>query len=201
MSMLFWSSPAWDTLTYWALDLETSGLRPASDQILSVGLVPVRGGVVRLAEQYYTLVSPVEPERLSLEGLRAHHILPSELGHAPDLAQVLPEVDARLREGVLLLHYARLDLAFLRAAYRRNGRPWPRPKVVDTVELALKLGYRQQRFHPHPLPPPTALPEARERLGLPRYRNHHALSDALATAELFLALRARLGARTLRELS
>ena len=201
MSMLFWSSPAWETLTYWALDLETSGLRPASDQILSVGLVPVRGGVVRLAEQYYTLVRPAEPERLSLEGLRAHHILPSELGHAPALAQVLPEVDARLREGVLLLHYARLDLAFLRAAYRRSGRPWPRPKVVDTVELALKLGYRQQRFHPHPQPPPTALPEARERLGLPRYRNHHALSDALATAELFLALRARLGARTLRELS
>ena len=201
MSMLFWSSPAWETLTYWALDLETSGLRPASDQILSVGLVPVRGGVVRLAEQYYTLVRPAGPERLSLEGLPAHHILPSELGHAPALAQVLPEVDARLREGVLLLHYARLDLAFLRAAYRRTGRPWPRPKVVDTVELALKLGYRQQRFHPHPQPPPTALPEARERLGLPRYRNHHALSDALATAELFLALRARLGARTLRELS
>lgn len=201
MSMLFWSSPAWDTLTYWALDLETSGLRPASDQILSVGLVPVRGGVVRLAAQYYTLVRPAGPERLSLEGLRAHHILPSELGHAPALAEVLPEVDARLREGVLLLHYARLDLAFLRAGYRRCGLAWPRPKVVDTVELALKLGYRQQRFHPHPQPPPTALPEARERLGLPRYRNHHALSDALATAELFLALRARLGARTLRELS
>ncbi len=95
----------------------------------------------------------------------------------------------------------RLSGATLRAAYRGTGRPWPRPKVVDTVELALKLGYRQQRFHPHPQPPPTALPEARERLGLPRYRNHHALSDALATAELFLALRARLGARTLRELS
>jgi DNA polymerase-3 subunit epsilon len=198
--MLFWHSPDWDTLTYWALDLETSGLRPGSDQILSVGLVPVRSGVVRLAEQYYTLVRPENPSALSFEGLRAHHILPSELEHAPALAAVLPEIDLRLREGVLLLHFARLDLAFLRQAYRQARLDWPRPKLVDTVELMLKLGYRQQRFSPYPKAPPTALPEAREHLGLPRYRNHHALSDALATAELFLALRARLGAKTLREL-
>lgn len=198
--MLFRFSPPWASVVYWALDLETSGLRPGSDCILSVGLIPVRDGIVRCAESLYTLVRPEDLAGLSVEGIRAHHILPAELEQAPALAEVLPEIDQRVREGVLLLHFARLDLAFLRDAYRRSGLPWPRPRVVDTVELMLKLSQRQQRFQPHPTPPPTALPEARAHLGLPRYRNHHALSDALATAELFLALRARLGARTLRDL-
>ena len=37
-------------------------------------------------------------------------------------------------------------------------------------------------------------------LGLPEYEYHHALHDALATAELFLALRARLRLERLRQL-
>jgi DNA polymerase-3 subunit epsilon len=35
---------------------------------------------------------------------------------------------------------------------------------------------------------------------MPAHRAHHALADALATAELFLALRARLDARSLGQL-
>jgi DNA polymerase III subunit epsilon len=39
--------PAWDSVVLWALDLETSGLRPGADQILSVGMVPIRAGTIR----------------------------------------------------------------------------------------------------------------------------------------------------------
>ena len=41
------------------------------------------------------------------------------------------------------------------------------------------------------------LSEARRQLGLPDYPVHHALTDAVATAELFLVLRSRLGAERL----
>lgn len=193
-------SPDWDQVTYWALDLETSGLEPKRHAILSVGMVPVRGGVVRWGERWESLVRPADPSNLSADGLRAHHILPGELEHAPALADVLPEVDRRLREGVPLVHYGRLDLGFLREAYRAHGRPWPNPRPVDTLELLLALHHRRHHLTPHPTPPRTALAEAREDFGLPAYTAHHALTDALATAELFLALRARLGARTLKDL-
>jgi DNA polymerase-3 subunit epsilon len=33
-----WPSPPWDSVTYWALDLETGGLDPRADPILSVGI-------------------------------------------------------------------------------------------------------------------------------------------------------------------
>lgn len=189
----FYPSPAWDQVVFWALDLETTGLRAATDRILSVGMVPIRQGVIRYGERYATLVHPPADRALSTEGLRAHHILPGDTAGAPFIEDVLPEIDRRLREGVLLLHFKSLDLAFLREAYRRTRCSWPKPRVVDTVDLLLRLHERQQQWTPHPPPPRTALAEAREVLGLPTYPSHDALSDALATAELFLALRSRLG--------
>jgi DNA polymerase III subunit epsilon len=102
-------------------------------------------------------------------------------------------VDRRIREGLLLLHFSSLDLGFLRDAYRRHALPWPKPRVVDTVDLVLQLHRRQQHWVPYAPPARTSLPEARAALGLPSHPHHDALSDALATAELFLALRSQLG--------
>ena len=163
-------------------------------------MLPIRRGTIRYGERYVSLVRPPDLDRLSTEGLRAHHILPAEIETAPGLEQVLPEVDRRLREGVLLLHYAALDLAFLREAYLQTARTWPRPQVVDTVELLLRLHQRQQAFRPHPPAARTGLVEARAVLGLPPHHSHDALADALATAELFLVLRSRLDLCTLRAL-
>ncbi len=197
---MFFRSPAWDSLTYWALDLETTGLRPKEDSILSVGMVPLRDGVIHYGERFYSLVRPKQEGVLSDEGLRAHHILPSESAAAPTLGHVLPEVDRRLRDSVLLLHFADLDVNFLRRAYQNIGWAWTRPTVVDTVDLLLKLQRRRQQIDPNPARVRTALTEARADMGLPPHEAHHALADAMATAELFLALRARLGASTLRDL-
>jgi DNA polymerase-3 subunit epsilon len=191
-------SPRWDEVVFWSLDLETSGLKPESDRIISVGMVPIRGGVIRYGERYHQLVRPAGLDDLSTEGIRAHHILPGELASAPPLAEVLPEVDRRLREGVLLVHYAHLDVPFLRGAYGRCGMTWPKPRVVDTVDLVLVWHYRQQQWTPHPPLPRTALSDARAAFHLPEHLTHDALSDALATAELFLVLRQRLGLETLR---
>jgi DNA polymerase-3 subunit epsilon len=182
----------WRETVYWALDLETTGLQPGRDEVLSVGLVPVRDGTIRYGERFSRLVRPARLGELPQDGLGAHHILPGELEDAPPLAAVLEDVDRRVREGALLLHHAPLDLSFLTRAYAAAGRQWPGPRVVDTVLLLLRLHRRRSRFEPHPTPPVTALAEARAALGLPPHRAHDALADALATAELFLALVARL---------
>jgi DNA polymerase-3 subunit epsilon len=193
-------SPPWDEQTYWALDLETTGFSAKSDQILSIGMVPIRRGVIRNGESFYSLVRPLDPSRLDTTAIRAHHILPSELEGAPRLGFLLPDIDRKLREGVLLLHFSHLDLGFLRRAYRGTGMPWPGPRVVDTVRLILKAARRERFTSHHPAPWPTSLAGAREKLGLPPHAWHHALADAVATAELFLALRSRLGAKKVREL-
>lgn len=195
-------STAWADAVYWALDLETGGLSPARDPILAVGMVPIREGRARLAEAYATIVRPPRSSGApSAAAVATHQILPVESTRGLPLVEVLPEIDRRLREGVLLVHHARIDVAFLKRAYRAMFRRWPRPRVVDTVSLIWKLSWRGRFLGALPGTVPTLrLPEIRDELGLPAYPVHDALTDAIATAELFLVLRARLGARELREL-
>jgi len=195
----FRKSPAWDMVNYWALDLETSGLSP-TDQILSVGMVPIRNGVIEFGEHFYSLVRPAHLEALSVEGIEAHHLLPCELEAAPALPEVLDEVEQRIGQDVLLLHFGSIDLGFLRQSYKALRRPWIKPVVVDTAMLLTRLSERRRRLEPHSKPYPYGLRSARTRLGLPPHLEHHALWDALATAELFLVLRHQLQAQTLHQL-
>jgi DNA polymerase-3 subunit epsilon len=196
---LFRSKP-WDEVEYWVLDLETSGLDAKRDQILSVGMVPVRRGVIEWGDHFYSLARPETWENLDGDAIRVHHILPEELKDAPRLPAILLEIEARLSGGAaLVLHHASFDLGFLRGHFAKVGRPWPKPAVVDTRVLASRYDELQQRLQPYVLPVTRSLAELVELFNLPPYTTHHALADALATAQLFLALRARLGLKTFRQ--
>jgi DNA polymerase-3 subunit epsilon len=187
---------------YWALDLETGGLDPRRDPIVALGMLPIRAGRVRLAEGYRTLVRPADGRPIGPQSVRAHQLVWGEVKDAPPLAAVLPQVQRRMDEGVLLVHNRAIDVAFLKDAYRRCGAKWPSPSVVDTVDLLVRLARKDRLQHPElPADPPEVnLSTAREAHGLPPYQAHDALTDALATAELFLVLRHAIGARTVRDL-
>lgn len=199
--MLF-RSPPWDSVVYWALDLETGGLDAGKDPILAVGMVPIRERRIRLGEGYRTLVRPGGRRLIGPESVRAHQLVWGEVQDAPPIDEVLPEIVRRLAGNVLLVHQKGIDVAFLQEACRRTGVKWPGPKVVDTVHLLLEAAKRARFVTPElPLVTPSLnLSRAREDHGLPPYQAHDALTDALAAAELFLVLRHELGARTLRDL-
>jgi DNA polymerase-3 subunit epsilon len=199
--LTFWRSPPWDSLVYWSLDLETGGLDPRKDPILAVGMVPIRQGVIRLGESFRSLVRPPAPSAISRASITAHQLVWDEVRWAPEVGEVLRLVDGRLREGVLLVHHAGIDVAFLQRAYRACGMRWPRPPVVDTAELILKAARHDRFTHPERGELPSVnLGAARREAGLPEYQAHDALGDAVATAELLLVLRRRLGAQRLRDL-
>jgi DNA polymerase-3 subunit epsilon len=199
---MLWPSPPWDSVTYWALDLETGGLDPRSDPILSVGMVPIREGGIRLGEAWATLGRPEAAAAIHPSSMRAHQLVPGDVRDAPPLAAVLEQIDPRLREGALLVHQAALDVPFLRRAYARHGMRWPDPPLVDTVALLIKAAKRARFVDPSASErePDTNLAAARRRLGLPDYGAHDALVDAVAAAELFLVLRKQVGAKRLRDL-
>jgi DNA polymerase-3 subunit epsilon len=199
---VLFASPRWDVPVYWALDLETGGLDPRTDPIISVGMVPVRGGVIRLGESFSTLIRPAPGRPIRPESVRAHQLLAGDLRKSPPLGAVLQEVDRRLADGVLLVHNRGIDLPFLKGGHARTGLKWSRPKVVDTVDLIVKAASRRRFFLPGSGAemPSLNLTEARRANGLPDYEAHDALVDAVATAELFLVLRQAIGAKTLRDL-
>jgi DNA polymerase-3 subunit epsilon len=182
----------WRQQPLWALDLEATGLDPKQDQILSVGMVPVRGGRVIYGESWYALVRPPRDHRPQKEALRIHHILPEEAVGAPHLREVLDGIFERLGNDGLLVHHKSLDQRLLEQACRATGRRWPRPEIVDTLDLLSKMSRRRRMLEPHAEPYSTSLAFAREEFGLPPHRAHHALADAVATAELYLVLQHRL---------
>lgn len=198
---MIWLSPPWDSVTYWALDLETGGLDPRADPILSVGMVPIRQGAIVLGGAFSSLVQASGGIRPS--SIVAHHLVPGEVREAPPTREVLAEIDRRLRGGALVVHHAALDVAFLRRAFAREKLRWPSPPVVDTVSLLVKAARRARFLDPTAAErePELNLLAARRALGLPDYGQHDALLDAIAAAELFLVLRRKLGATRLRHLT
>jgi DNA polymerase-3 subunit epsilon len=198
---VLFSSPRWDVPVYWALDLETGGLDARHDPILSVGMVPIRAGVIRLGESFSTLIRPDPGRPIRPESVRAHQLLAGDLRKSPPLRAVLLEVDRRLDGGVLLVHNRGIDLPFLKGGHARTGLPWTKPTVVDTVDLIVRAATRRRLFRPGGEEMPSLnLSEARRDHGLPEYGAHDALTDAVSTAELFLVLRQVIGAKRLRDL-
>jgi DNA polymerase-3 subunit epsilon len=198
---VLFSSPRWDVPVYWALDLETGGLDARTDPIISVGMVPLRGGIIRLGESFSTLIRPDPGRPIRPESVRAHQLLAGDLRKAPPLGAVLQEVDRRLADGVLLVHNQGIDIPVLQGGHARTGLKWVKPPVVDTVDLIVKTATRRRFLRPGGEEMPSLnLSEARRAHGLPDYEAHDALIDAVSTAELFLVLRQALGAKTLRDL-
>jgi len=173
-----------------ALDLETTGYDPAAAEVIAVGTVPVVDGAVRIGEVRRTLVRPAAAS--AALGIAAHHLRPSEVADAPPLDEVLPLVltDIADADG-LLVHHAPLDIRVLHRAAWATGQRWPRPAIIDTVELITRCRTRE-RATGSGRRLPRDLAGARAALGLPPHQAHDAAADAIATAELYLALRARL---------
>ncbi|MDV3219910.1 exonuclease domain-containing protein [Intrasporangium sp.] len=170
-----------------ALDLETTGLDPRVDHVVSVGFVPVDGLVIDLSGAQRLLCRAHAEVGQSAA---VHGITDDALDEGIALSEIIDRVADALRGRVLLAHHAGIETEFLSAGCERtHGVPLP-VEVVDTMELQARV----LRSHSGADLPPGALrlATARAHLGLPRYVAHEALTDALACAELYLAQVARL---------
>lgn len=172
-----------------ALDFETTGLDPKKHEIISIGLVPFTLQRIRCRESAEWFVNPKRP--LNEESVVIHGITHSTLENAPDLLKILEEVLNALAGKVVVVHYHKIEREFMAAALQsRLGERIHFP-VVDTMAIESAI---QQRDHGGFLkrmrgirPNSVRLGRSRTRYGLPAYHPHHALTDALATAELLQA--------------
>jgi len=175
-----------DRLRLLAVDLETTGLSSARDQVLAVGWVPVDGLRIDLSGGQRHVVRRDDPG----DAVTIHGLTHDDLEEGRPLADVLAELRRALAGRVLLAHHAPFELAFLDSAFRSVGERPGLPPAVCTLDLQRRLLARHGEVRPGDL----RLWRARERHGLPVTAAHDALGDALACAELYLAQTAELGA-------
>ena len=176
----------WRSASYCAVDLETTGLDLRRDVIISFGSVAIDGGRVIAGSSIYSLVRG--PSRVSPEAIAVHSLRPADLADAPPWEESVDLLLQALTGRVLVAHAAWIERAFLRRAFRVRQVPPPRI-VVDTAALARAAGLAAVGASAEP-----SLELLARDLGLPAHEPHHALGDALTTAEVFLALATRLAA-------
>jgi DNA polymerase III epsilon subunit family exonuclease len=165
-----------ESATYVVVDLETTGLSPATSSICEIGAVRVRG--LELEARFETLVNPRRPLPAAVAALTG--IDPRELRGAPPVELAVRRFLEFAGDAVLVAHNARFDIGFLdREVERLTGRRIAAP-VVDTVWLARRvLAVRVAR---------VGLASLAHFFGTSTRPCHRALADAEATAEILLAL-------------
>lgn len=173
-----------------ALDVETTGLDSRRDSIVSLGLVPFDLRRIRCREARYWVVKPAC--ELSGQSVTFHHITHSDIQSAPRLDTVLEQLLTAMAGKIMVVHYRPIERGFLDQAMRHllgEGLQFP---VIDTMQLEARLHPRKRQpgWLRQLLGKPSVsirLADSRLRYGLPPYQAHHALTDALATAELLQA--------------
>lgn len=181
---LFGPAPAGEVVS---LDLETTGLDPASDRILRIAAVPVRGGRVVLSERFERWVDPGRD--FGIDSIRHHRILPGDVAAADDERVVVEAFLRWLGPRPVLGYCIDFDLALLdRGVRAATGFALPNRRI-DVAEL----DFRRQWL----IRPETArrrdLDAILAETGVPALKRHDALADATATALAWCVLRERAG--------
>jgi DNA polymerase III subunit epsilon len=179
----------WREAAFSVIDLEMTGLDPASDEIISFATVTVSGGNVRLDETCYELV---RPRRMpDWDTIRIHGLREVDLEEAPPLEDHMDDLLNALTGRPIVAHVAEVERSFLETALSSVGVELRNP-IVDTAALDREL--RRLRGQRPAAREPIGLSEMVRSLGLPVHRPHHADGDALTTAQAFIALATHLDA-------
>ena len=168
-----------------SLDLETTGIDPARDHILSLAAVPVRDGTAWLSERFERRVHTARA--FGIESIRHHRITPDEASAGEPVVEVVREFLHWLGGRRLLGYNLGFDLDMLAPHVRAlAGFDLPNP----TVDLADAVAAAQRRQRPD-APVNLDLVHIANRLGVPMIGRHTALGDATTVALCWIALRRR----------
>jgi DNA polymerase-3 subunit epsilon len=174
----------WRQVSFLVVDAEMSSLDVNEGELLSVGWVVAEHGAIALESARHHLV---RAENSVGQSAAIHSLRDCELVDAETGEQVLQYFLEAAAGRVLVFHHAALDMAFLNRVSRRAfNAPVLLPMVDTLLQEEALLRRRQQVIKAGDL----RLHACRERYDLPPYQGHNALLDALATAELLLALAA-----------
>jgi DNA polymerase-3 subunit epsilon len=168
-----------------ALDLETTGLDPRHDVILSFGAVPIVDGRVRLDRSTYRVMQSTKP--VPAETVRIHRLRPADLALASPRPEALAELEAVVGDHPLVVWSAWVETSFLAAGCGGWRRSWQR-RMIDVRDMVRDADAGLGREWDHH----ESLMTAARRFGVPPEAAHHALADAFVTAQLFLVTRALL---------
>ncbi len=173
------------------VDVETSGLDVQSDRLLAIGAVAVAGGQICLDQSFYRVLR--QRNSSDSANILVHGITGSEQLGGDDPVEVLLGFLEFAGKCLFVGYHAQFDEIMIRKAMKSHLGDGSRRQWLDLAYLGpalerdrnLRLGARTVE---------RGLDGWLSTCGIVNYSRHHALADAIATAQLFLVFAHRAAA-------
>ncbi|MRG87898.1 exonuclease domain-containing protein [Salinibacillus xinjiangensis] len=164
-----------DELNVVVFDIETTGFYPYNgDRILTIGAVRMRGEQILEEETFYSAVYNDEGPSEEIEALTG--ITQEQLRNAPPIHDVLSEFYQFVKSDILVAHHSSHEKHFMKHASWIAMKTNFQHRIIDTSFLTKIVEPQLNLF---------TLDEYCNHYGINNQLRHHALYDALATAELW----------------
>jgi DNA polymerase III subunit epsilon len=163
--------------TFTVFDLETTGFLPElGDEVVSIGAVKVKGYNLSQKESLYSIIKPLQ--KVSKQTKDFTGLTKRDLKNGKCFTEGLNEFLAFSKGTILVAHPATFDINFLKVLIRRWGLPSYDPEFLDSYSIANWLLETDKNY----------LDSLVEKYNVKKRDRHHALNDALMTAEIFIHL-------------
>lgn len=166
-----------------SLDIETTGLNPEVDRIVSIGLVEISKLGIKLDSCWHQVIKT--NREMPEKSVVIHNITDDESAAGQSIERVIEEFLKRLKGKVVLVHNSNIEQGFINKICQKLYGTDFVMRVIDTQVLAKRSFERKNKSYQAT---ELRLFNLRKMYKMPPYKAHNALLDALATAELFLAM-------------
>ncbi len=176
------------------VDVETSGLRPFKDSLISIGAVTVSAGLIRFDQSFEVVLRQPVPSDHS--NILVHGIGGTTQVSGKDPADGLADFLSFAGKAPLIGFHADFDRVMIARAVRKA-------LALDLTNIWLDVAALAPALFAERAPSAHSLDEWMRVFGIGNYARHDAVADALATAQLFqivLAEAARQGMKSCADL-
>ena len=165
---------------YCVLDTETTGLSPYSDEVIEIGILKIRGGII--VDEYSQLIKP--KNRIDTFITELTGITNRMVQDKPSIKAVEKDVLSFLGDDVIVGHNTSFDIRFLNAGFKKEICN----DYMDTVQFARKV-YPELEHH--------SLSDLTIYLGLSN-NSHRSIADCIATHELYEVIKKTMNKKKLK---
>lgn len=173
----------WEKLRFVSVDLESTGLNPVRDSIVSMAGVGIANGTITIADQFTEVV----PVQYNTASVTVHGITREESTEGKEESVAVEALLQWIGDGVIVGHHIQHDLTLLNTALERHHGIQLRNVAVDTMEAFLAIR-EAGGFPSREDPRGFSLDALCEFFDITPHDRHTASGDAFLTALVFLRI-------------
>ncbi len=166
-----------------SLDLETTGLNPKKDEILSIGAVKIKDNKILINESFEIFTKPLK--KIDHKSIKIHHIRPCDIENGVDIRVAIEKLLNFIEGRAIVGYYINFDYEMI-SKYTKQfiGSKLPN-KTIELSSMYYKRKKKNSAYDFIDLKFDTILKE----LDIPKLYKHDALNDAIMSAMIYLKLK------------